>query len=705
MELVSHDADALTFEVGSDVGGTFTDLWVRASDGRTKVLKSPTTADIVGGVVGAVRLAAEAFDVDVPTFCTGIRRFGHGTTVTLNALLTRRTGRTAILTTEGFADTIEIGRMKRQFSGLNETEVSDYLRRDATPPIVGRRSVVEVPERVDRSGTVIAPLDETAARDAVAAIVGDEVEAVAVCTLWATENPVHERRLRELLHEASPDLSVSVSHEVSPAVGEYARMSTTAANAALQPVTSDYATRLVAALDELGVGVPVLMMTGTGGVVPAAYLAQLPVAALLSGPAAGVIACEELGRRMGRTRVLTTDIGGTSFDVGLIVDGAPLMASSFSFGGVDVRVPCIDVRSIGAGGGSIASVRFGELTVGPQSAGANPGPACYGRGGTLPTGTDADLVLGVLDPEGFVGGRMRLDRVAAERAITEHVAEPLGLGLVEAAWGIRQVLDSRMADLLRRVTIERGHDPRTFTMFANGGSGPSHGWVLSRELGMDEFVVPATATAHSAFGSGTSDIKVTVERSLHLRIPADGVPVGDDLAHLAATLREAAGEAADAPLGDTAAAAPVTATTVAMRYRGQTHHLDIPMTLADADPARFGGIIEHFEREYEALYGQGAGFRAAGFEVLSVRAIATRALDRAATPPAGDPLEHVGERDVWFDDPARPARSAIYTVEHPADGQSVEGPCLIEYPGQTLVVPPGSTATSDAFGNFVVRAR
>jgi N-methylhydantoinase A len=692
----------LSFEVGSDVGGTFTDLWVRASDGRTKVVKSPTTPDIVGGVVDALRLAAAAFELAVEDFCARVTRFGHGTTVGLNALLTGATRKTAVITTQGFADTLEIGRMKRQFTGLNETEVSDYLKRDRTPPIVGRRFVVEVPERIDRTGKVVAELDERATRDAVASLLNDEVEAVAVCTLWATENPVHEIRIGELLAAARPAPAVSLSHRVSPTVGEYARMSTTAANAALKPVIGEYATRLDRALRGLGLDVPVLMMTGTGGVVPDDYVAELPVAALLSGPAAGVIACRELGRRMGRDRLLTTDIGGTSFDVGLVVDGHPLMASEFSFGGVDIRVPCIDVRSIGAGGGSIARVEFGELAVGPQSAGSDPGPACYGRGGTLPTGTDADLVLGVLSPDDFVAGGLALDREAARRAIFEHVAEPLGLDVVQAAWGIRQVLDNRMADLLRQVTIERGHDPRTFTMFANGGAGPSHGWVLSRELGMTEFVVPSTATVQSAFGSGTSDVRVTAERALHVRLPATAEVTQADLDELSAARDSTADEATNAPLGRTAAGPPVLQHHVAVRYRGQSQHLDVPFAAEDVDAERFHGVIEQFEQEYERLFGKGAGFRLAGFEILAVRTIATRPLVRDLPAVAGDPLRPVGVRDVWFDDPRAPAETQVYAVEHPAADQVAEGPCLITYPGQTAVVPPGSTARTDDLGNLIV---
>lgn len=415
----------MKFSVGTDVGGTFTDLWVMADDGRMRVFKAPTTADIISGVIDTIRLAADSFATSPEEFCRGVERFGHGTTVGLNALLTGRVGKTAIITTAGFGDTLEIGRLKRQYMGLAEGEVSDYYRRGQWPPLVPRKLVREIPGRINRAGEELQPLDEEKACEVVRSIAEGSVEAVAICTLWATENPAHENRLRELVLEAMPDVAVSVSHEVSPTVGEYGRMATTAANASLQPVATAYLDRLEATLKEHGVSAPALIMTGAGGVLPTDYLTGQPVATLMSGPVAGVAGCADLGRRIGRKKLLTVDIGGTSFDVGLIVDGEPLMSPQMSFGGADIKIPCVDVRSIGAGGGSIASVHQGTLSVGPQSAGADPGPACYGRGGTEPTATDADVILGVLDPETFVGGRMNLDVEAAERAIHDKVAKPL----------------------------------------------------------------------------------------------------------------------------------------------------------------------------------------------------------------------------------------------------------------------------------------
>ncbi len=692
----------LKFHVGTDVGGTFTDLWVLASDHRTKVFKSPSTGDIITGILNVVRLAAEAFELTLPEFCEAIERFGHGSTVGLNALLTSKTARTAIITTRGFADTLEIGRLKRQVAGLNEQEVSDYFLRGQWPPIVPRHLIYEVPERIDRRGQVVQSLNHEAARTVIRDIAQQGVEAVAICTLWATQNPVHEQQLYELIVQELPHVFVSMSHRVSPSVGEYARMTTTAANAALGPVVSNYLERLNGALCTQSLSVPVLTMTGAGGVVSAHALAEQPVAALFSGPAAGVIGCQDLGKSIGKEKILTIDVGGTSFDVGVIVDGTPLMRSEITLAGADIRFPSIDVNSIGAGGGSIASVQHGTLVVGPQSAGATPGPACYGRGGTQPTATDADLVLGVLDPMTFVGGRMKLDREAAVRAITKHVATPLGMTLMQAAWGIRELLDSRMGDLLRRVTIERGYDPREFAMFANGGSGPSHAWTLCRDLSMQGFIVPATATGQSAYGTGTSDLRQTVEMPAYVRITAKSTPQQEQLEGLREAFHAVATYVIESLKGELTADTMYVERSVAIRYRGQAHALNVAVVEDDITEESFSACLDRFEREYEALFGRGAAFRAAGIEVLYVRAIGTGTLTLPYIPTGGDLLKPIGSRKIVFDDPTHPIETVVYATEYPAPAQYVEGPCVIEFPGQTVVVPPAGSARSDDAGNLHV---
>ncbi len=692
----------MPFFVGTDVGGTFTDLWVADGRGETRVFKSPTTADVMGGVIDVVRLAAEAYGLSFEQFCKQIVRFGHGTTVSLNALLTGRAAKAGIVTTHGFGDTLEIGRMRRQTSGLSETEVTDYFLHNRYLPIVPRDLIVEVIERIDANGTVIAPLDEAQARGELRALKAKGVEALAICTLWSTANPVHERRLAALAAEELPGAFTTLSHEISSVVGEYGRMSTAAANAALGPIAGRYLARLEAALRDAGMRVPILIMTNAGGVLPTAALNDRPAFALFSGPAAGVIGSLAMGERLGLKNLLTIDIGGTSFDVGVVVDGRPLMRREISVAGADIRVPSIDVASIGAGGGSIAAVRFGNLTVGPQSAGANPGPACYDRGGTEPTATDADLVLGVLDPEHFIGGRMQLEVEAARRAIYDKVAKPLGMSVLEAAWGIREVLDSRMADLLRRATIERGHDPREFTLFANGGAGPSHAWALVRELGLDGFIVPAAATAQSAFGCANSSLGLTKERPVYLRVTSDARPSAAALEGVDRTLIALEADARQG-LEDAGVRGKIAVErALAIRYRGQTNALDIAIAAGGFNGKAFDAAVRRFERYYESLFGRGATFSRAGFEILSVRIIAQGSLPPPASKTKGDKLCTTASRRVLFDYHDGAVETAIYRVTFPALGSKVKGPAIIEFPGQSVVVPPRGTARADEFGNLHV---
>lgn len=692
----------MKFYIGTDVGGTFTDLWISDSNGSSQVIKSPTTADVLTGVIDAVKLAAKAYDMSLEQFCAGIERFGHGTTVGLNALLTGRAARTAIITTSGFSDTLEIGRIRRQTSGLSENELTDFFKHNQHPPLVRRDMMVEVKERVDAQGNVLVALDQADARQRIAALKSRNIEAVAICTLWSTVNPAHELRLESLVREELGDVFVSLSHQISPVVGEYGRMSTTAANAALGPIAGRYLSRLEDFLKSNGMRVPLLMMTNAGGVLPTEALNDRPAYSLFSGPAAGVMGSLALADRLDIANVLTTDIGGTSFDVGVIYGGKPIRRSEIALTGADICTPSIDVASIGAGGGSIASVNFGDLTVGPQSAGANPGPACYGRGGTHPTATDADLVLGILDPGNFIGGRMKLNLEAARQAIETHVSKPLGVSVEEAAWGIREILDNKMADLLRRVTIERGSDPSEFSLLANGGAGPSHAWVLARELGLKSFIVPAAATGQSAFGCGNSDLGFTDGRPIYVRVKPGTQPSQADLDALNTTLSTSRGLVKERLAAAGAQGALRVEQTAAVRYRGQSNTLDVELGGETFDLDGYKALIQAFERKYESLFGRGSGYTQAGFEILSVRTIGEGALTPAKVTMAGDRLEVSGHRNVIFDDPKTPVETAVYRIQFPAPNQQVSGPCIIEYPGQSVVVPPKSIARSDDFGNLHV---
>ncbi|MFW6090098.1 MAG: hydantoinase/oxoprolinase family protein, partial [Gemmatimonadota bacterium] len=407
-----------------------------------------------------------------------------------------------------------------------------------------------------------------------------------------------------------------------------------------------------------------------------------------------------LGASLGHQRILSIDVGGTSFDVGVIIDGEPLMRSGLTLAGTDIRHPTIDVATIGAGGGSIAEAEHGALRVGPQSAGAEPGPACYGRGGTRPTVTDADLLLGVLAPEDFHSGGIELDVAAAEKAVRTHIAEPLGLDVRRAAWGIRRVLDSRMADLLRSVTIERGHDPREFVMYANGGQGPARAWALAREIGIRTVVIAPMATVQSALGTATTVRRRTSERSVHIRL-SDGTAIsGTSVDLLAATATELIHTVVEA-LGSERDELELDL-SAAVRYRGQAHHLDVPLAGVPGEAGHIAELLGRFERDYEALFGRGAAFPEAGYEVLSVRATGTLPLPMIAEPQPADDLTPAGDRQIVFDDPDSARTATVYHAELPRAGQRIVGPAIVVFPGQTAVVPPGATAETDRRGNLIL---
>jgi N-methylhydantoinase A len=691
--------------VGTDVGGTFTDLWVSDDSGEIRVFKSPTTADVKSGVVEVLRIAATDRGISFEAFCRDIVRFGHGTTVGLNALLTGRAARTVVLATKGFGDTLEIGRMRRQTSGQSEAELTDFTLRNRNGALVPRRLVLEMEERIDSKGNIVKALDEVQVRAALAGVIRTDIEAVAVCLLWSTANPVHELALRDIVASVLPRAFVCLSHELSPLVGEYGRMSTTAANAALGPIAGRYLQALERTLHTAGMRVPLLMMTNAGGVLPTAAISDRPAFTLFSGPAAGVVGSAVMGRKLGLDNILTSDIGGTSFDVGIIAGGKPILRRETSVAGAEIRVPSIDVESIGAGGGSIASVRSGQLTVGPLSAGANPGPACYGRGGVEPTVTDADLLLGILDANNFIGGRMRLDACAAARAMHDKIAHPLGIDTIEAAWGVREVIDSKMSDLLRRMTIQRGYDPREFTLFANGGAGPSHAWAFARELGLHGFVVPAAATAQSAYGCGNADLGVTKECAAYLRVGPGARPDERSLVTIETILRRLSKEA-EVELVHAGAQSEVTVERLlAMRFRGQSNVIDVMLDADRLDADAFANLTGRFERIYETLFGRGASYSGAGHEIVSARAVARGLLQPPAARAQGSPLVAAGTRRVVFDKPAVFVEAAIYKTNYPAPGATVDGPAIIEFPGQSVVVPPGGSALADEFGNLHVSVK
>ena len=485
--------------LGIDIGGTFTDLVLMDDDGNISTSKAPTTpGELEKGVFDAVAVVADAQGLTPEALLGRVAAFGHGTTQATNALIERTGAVTGLITTRGFGDTLALQRLMGFTAGVPVEHLGWYSRRRYPDPIVPRRLVREVRERVDQAGRVLVALDEDGTRIAVRELLERGVLTFAVTLLWSFRNPAHERRIGEIIREMAPGAYVSLSCEVSPIIGEYERTATTVLNSYLAPKVADYLDRIENLLRDRGFRGKFNVLNSAGGVIPAREAARKPVLLVASGPAGGVMGSLQLAQEIGHHNVITTDMGGTSFDVALVVDGKPLVSGTHEAGGFHLNTPIIDIRAIGAGGGSIARVEANLLRVGPDSAGAVPGPVCYGRGGRLATVTDADLVLGILSPDNFLGGRMKLDRAAATEAIRAQIAEPLGMSVEAAAAGIRRVVDGHMADTLREVTIGRGHDPRDFVLLAYGGAGPAHCAGYGTELGVPRIL--DSVHQHGAFG-------------------------------------------------------------------------------------------------------------------------------------------------------------------------------------------------------------
>jgi len=708
--------------VGLDVGGTFTDLVVMDDAGSVWSNKAPTTPGrLEQGVQDALELFARERSATLPQVLERVRSFGHGTTQATNVVVQRSGARTALITTRGFGDTIFIARLQGFTAGVPDELLGFYSARRWPEPIVTRKLVFEVPERVDQAGEVLLALDEDGARGAIERARDAGAEALAVALLWSPRNPAHELRIAELAAELAPELPVSLSHEVAPVVGEYERTATTVLNSYVSPRVRSYLEHAEQRLRGQRLRGAFRVLSSAGGVMSAADAARRPVTLLGSGPAGGVIGSRQLARTLGHRNVITTDMGGTSFDVGLIIDGQAAIAAVSQAGGYHVATPAIEITAIGAGGGSIASVVQGTLRVGPQSAGADPGPVCYARGGERPTVTDADVVLGILAPQSFLGGRMRLDRQAAAAAIETQIGQPLGLTLEQAAAGIRRVVDSQMAGALREITIGRGHDPRDFVLYAYGGAGPMHCATFGSELGVPAIVIPATAMVHCAYGALSSDVLFSAQSSLQDgTISLDGA---DALHSSSSSLDDERLERAFTEL-ERQASAVIEANGVEagaiglrrcadLRYRRQTNELIVE------HPGTLAALVERFERTYEDFYGRGAGYREAGIEITTLRVeatgatakpqptvVATEAPASTSAPAAGAggnghrPLTAPQSRRIVDPATAEPLQATVRQWADMRPGELVPGPAVIEHPTTTVYVSGGQSAALDRLGNL-----
>lgn len=696
-----------TFSVGTDIGGTFTDMVVVDESSTLRLFKVPTTPDDRSlGVVEGFRLAAAEYGMPVEEFVRRVRYFAHGTTAATNALIERTGATTGLITTRGFADTLLLQRAMSSWVGRG-SESGHYSHRRNQPLLIDRRHIVEVDERLDVSGAEVVPLNREQVRDAVRQLRADGVTAVAICFLWSFVRPDHELQAAEVVRQEWPEVFLTLSSGIAPVIGEYERTATAVVNSYLGPVINRYVERLERRLRDDGFAAEFTVMDSAGGVMDSAQAAGRAVELLASGPAGGVLASAALARRLGYPNVITSDMGGTSFDVGLIVDGAPLVATTSVDGGYHLAVPRIQITAIGSGGGSIAGVDAdGALVVGPESAGAVPGPACYGRGGTRPTVTDADVLLSIIDPTYFLGGRIPLRRELAEEAIGKHIAEPLGLPVDQAAAGIRSVVDNQMADLLRAVTIQQGYDPRDFVLFAYGGAGPTHAYSFAAEAGISTIVVPYPATVQSAYGAISSDrfrgVQVSDPQRTPPRIdrPAEYLDVdriNRTFAELAARCRREMGEHPRLRMRR----------LLYFRFRKQTHELPIEVperTLTDADLDR---LVDDFHRRYERIYGEGTSLPEAGIEINTFRVEGRIPSDFSqASRDWRDEASTVreaslGERSVWFG--TERLSTAVYRGEQVPRGAALEGPAILEFPGTTVVIGPKQHATVDQEGNIIIK--
>ena len=676
-------------DIGVDTGGTFTDVICRRDGYPDMVLKVPSTpSEPSKAVMSGVRQILKLAGGEV----AAVRRFVHGTTVATNAVLERKGAESGLITTSGFADVLEIGRQMR-------TDIYELELEPETPVFLapGARRA-EVIERISSEGEILKPLDEASLRHAIATLRTEGVTSIAVCFLFSFLNPIHERRVRDIIEAEYPDISVSLSSDVDPAFREYERTVVTAFDAYTKPVLRDYLSELDAALSQSGVVAPLQVMQSRGGISAASTATKRPVRLFLSGPAAGVIGGSKVGQAAGENNLITVDIGGTSCDIALVAEGRPLVRPEGRIDGYPVRVPMVDVNAMGSGGGSIAWLdAAGGLRVGPRSAGADPGPACYGRNGKFATVTDASIALGFLNPDYFAGGTVPLDRELAEQAIRETIAVPLSMTVKQAALGIHRVVNAQMAEGMRQVSIRQGHDPRDFSLVPLGGAGPVHAIPLAEELSIDTIIIPRHPGVLSAEGL----LVAPIEHEVSIGFPHDLDSVGinelktrfDELdAQCAALMNAEANEVENVEIIH----------AVDICYVGQSHYLDITVDLSDAEPRE--AIYRDFIHAHEQVFGYSTESPA--------RIVNLRSIYRSQRPEVSVPMA----AEQSSQNPLKGRRVAIFQVGQDTEvdildrsclsvGTAIDSPAIIEQADTTTVLHVGWNATVIESGELVLKKR
>jgi N-methylhydantoinase A len=692
--------------VGVDIGGTFTDcVVIDQKGGITATKASSTPGNFAEGMLNAMRVAAERLELGFADFCGQIRVLTHGTTVGTNALIQRKGAKVGLITTRGHEDAIHIMRGSRGVNSRDIAKVVHFPESQKPDPIVPKRRIKGISERIDCFGEVIVPLNEVEAEQAIRELVAEGCDAIAICFLWSFRNPAHERRVAELARRIAPNAFVSCSIDIAPKWGEYERTTATVLNAYIGPVMSRYLDNLNTQLKQNRYRNPLQIAQCGGGSVSVEKAMESPLLTLDSGPVAGVTGSVYFGKLVGTPNIITTDMGGTSFDVGIIAQGAPEYSFTSNVIQYDYFLPKVDIEAIGAGGGSLAVVDpiSKSMRVGPQSAGADPGPACYGKGNTTPTVTDADVVLGYIDPDNFLGGRIRLDKGKSVAAV-KAVADKLGLSVNETAAGIAKIAEFKMADIIRKMTVEKGYDPRDFVLYAFGGAGPVHASVFGSELGVQKVIVPLREIASTwcAFGAASADI-------LHVYEQVDIQATPFDAGRINAVL-EALQARADAQMEKDGIpkARRKHGFSLDMRHRGQINEVEVMLEAPRLKGKFEEPLREAFYRRYEQLYGKGSSYRTARLEIVTLRVRASAPtprpkLSRAARLSGAIPKEAKRPaRDIYWTETKKVVKTPILDGARLVPGNRIPGPCVVETAQTNVVVHPGRTLRVDAYGNFEI---
>ena len=682
------------YKIGIDVGGTFTDLAIVSDEGKFYLGKTPTTPkNQAEGILTGLRKAAQFYDISLRDLLSQTEALVHGTTVATNAMLEYEGACTGIITTKGFRDELEIRR------GIKESVFN--LKLEPPYPIVPRRRRLTVEERSDYTGKVITPLNEEEARQRIRELKAMGVTAVAVCFLHSYANPAHEERVLELFKEEYPEAYVSISSAVLRQVREFERLSTTVVSAFVGSRLISYLIDLEEQLRGNGFAGQLMIMQSNGGIMTTNYLAQRAACALLSGPAAGVTAAVHLGSLTGFEDLITVDMGGTSYDACLIKGRQPSLKTDAWLARYRVGLPMIDIHSIGAGGGSIAWVDpAGALKVGPRSAGADPGPACYGLGGREPTVTDADLVLGYVNPDYFCGGEIKLDRSLAEAALEDKIAGPLGMSITEAALSVFQIVNANMANGIRTISVQRGHDPREFSLVAFGGAGAVHAGVQAVDLCIPQIIIPKWAGGFCAVGDCMSDMKVTEVQTFFCQ--ADLV----DLEKLNAVLQGMI-ERAERQLPEQGVISMEINRFADFRYHGEVHEVSAPIRgrARKISDHNFRSTVSDFHQIHEQLFGYRDA--ASPVDIVNLRVEVVGITSKPKFPDAPYSGEDAsaalkGTRPAYFEQAGDYVETRIYDGSKLKHGNIIAGPCVVEEPQTTIVVYPNQELMVDRYLNYLV---